>query len=341
MSLTLHKTDVNFSWNYSNSTKMLKLEKPLLAGHQTSHATHVQGILGFLREWVNYPSFEKPDPCVQGSWIAGGNIDHRAKQRWILGLLDEYEGVYPHIKDMVKGISSKSAAEINAFLKKEGFDIQLNEWVDPYMFGAASVFRLLVNWKKPGKTGFNVRDEYPAFQINQKNQGLLFSQIEGEEYPTLIIPTSDDDTFLFIHPRAEHVGDVQKTHELSKVIAHLKPDLSHEYDTAVIPCVDLDVKPDVNWLTGIARSGAGASVGSQLMQVKQQVRAKMNHEGAFVESATAGAMRLTAFVQQPKVFVVDQPFYMVFVKSINRRPVPLATIRVGTDHWKDPGELHS
>lgn len=86
-----------------------------------------------------------------------------------------------------------------------------------------------------------------------------------------------------------------------------------------------DLKPDLNWLKGI-----GIGKGYSLTQALQQLKLRLDHEGAIVKEAAAGF----ASRGMPRHLYINGPMAVSLVARVpNRAPVVLLTGLYGPDCW--------
>ncbi len=79
------------------------------------------------------------------------------------------------------------------------------------------------------------------------------------------------------------------------------------YAGAQVPMVDFDIKPDISWLLD-ADTYTESGEYYFVAQAAQQFKMRMDETGARVKVATV-IVTLRGISEEPKVFVLDRPFY--------------------------------
>jgi hypothetical protein len=223
--------------------------------------------------------------------------------------------------------AKRTAQELNAILRDEGFDIRLTPWgPSDDRFGAVSIVDITVMWPQVGTVAPDI-DGHPAFRLDADAIASC-AIVEGHEHPIVRLRTQGDEVVcITIH------DEPPGSFELVAAVARLRDaDVLDQrgYAGVVLPMVDLDAQPDLDWLREIATD---SPTGPWLvMQALQQVRFGMNQHGARAKEATAVDVGSAA---PPRDYVVDAPFVIWFERS--GVDVALFQAHVGTDDWKDPG----
>lgn len=235
---------------------------------------------------------------------------------------------------------SWSADDINAFLRERGMDIQLDP-LGPDTFGFAAVMKVAVQWLQRGVakaiTGVD-GIEYSGARLESAyvkgGPSLLFRRSPRHEHPIVTIRTVSSD---LVHLTT--FGEDVSSFDLNARVAELLPDATQIYDFEGVhfPAIDLDVQPDVSYLLEMwteLDNGKRA----WLVQALQQCKLRMNHVGAVVEDAFAGAASLEGMMTPPKPdLVLNDDFLFVLERPNLTQPVFAAVLR--PDVWKDPGEI--
>jgi len=116
-----------------------------------------------------------------------------------------------------------------------------------------------------------------------------------------------------------------KVADLEKVKA-----TAHNYEGASFPMIDLDEKPDIDWILGMH-----ISQDYYIEQAKQQTKFRMNEKGARVQSAVG--MTFLCKSAGPAPHIIDRPF-LLWIKR-DGLDFPLFAGLFAEDCWKEPDEL--
>jgi len=253
------------------------------------------------------------------------NPDQQQFLRW----LKEYAKDVMEMKD-IKAKASKSVVELNAFLKENGFDIQLEAFRDPEGFGVVSILDRLVNWLTTGEDR-TVRVDgktYPAFRLTE---GVEFWNTSDSPNPIVKIQTKSGDTVCLTFGDQELEGV-----ELAKKILHIvqaeKIPNWDSYDGVIIPDVMIDMKPSLDWLLGMSTRDEKDQTWF-ISQALQQAKFAMNKLGARIKVATAIAMSRGLPPEPKPDLIFDRPFYL-WIEGREGSKLPMAMIYVDTDTWK-------
>jgi len=246
--------------------------------------------------------------------------DHYAASRGEVAALPE-----------VESIASKKASDINEFLAARGFSIQLPEF-DPnsLSFGVASVFKLLLEWIRPG-TITKVRDgRYPAVLL--KNDLAYFHSKRAKNPIVSIEAKNGDQVFMTAY------ADPPKGFDLLKLVEDISGSLNQAggFDGVVFPMIDYDEMIDISWIQGL--SVTAESGPWEIERALQQTKFRMNEVGAKVESAVAMGIRYACCAGEPNPpVVIDQPFLLWITRPGLSHPLFVAFFT--ESHWKKPKSL--
>ena len=243
-------------------------------------------------------------------------------------------------RDHLRGFSEKEfrnwvsriASELNEVLRREGFDIQLQDFQDGE-FGIVSILDVLVEWLVRGmKTEIYVNDtEYPAVRL--ENTAFEPYTSFGHRHPIAMLYTkSGDKVYMTIADRP------YRDFGLIDRINGIRGDLrrASRYDYLKFPMVNLNHQVDISWLKGMWTIDANSGQRAEISQALQQVKFKMNETGARVKSAVAIGVRfVSALSNQP--LVIDKPFFLWIEREGMSTPIIYAYI--DQEDWKDPGNL--
>lgn len=236
-----------------------------------------------------------------------------------------------HIPE-IESIASWQADEVNAFLRKRGFTIQLDPF-DDQTFGVASVLDLLVEWLQKGGATVVITDDcrqFPGVRIDVS--GVEFYTAPSHAKPIACLKTrSGDEVYMTMLERPPEGFDlVAKAEHLSHTMG-----FSSKWGGLVFPMVDLDQKVDISWLLDMRTMGDDLQP-AWITQALQQTILKMNEVGARAKSAVAIAVTRGMSVPKPD-HIIDRPFLVWFErKGLNK---PLFVGHITEDDWKNPGSI--
>lgn len=221
---------------------------------------------------------------------------------------------------------SKDIAELNSFLKENGFDIQLTDMPDT-QFGVVSILTLLLQWIKEGsKTTIVTEDEkeYKGFML--KDNFEVYSYL-GKD--VLRIATKNGDwVYITIPDNPEHLlAEIYGKANFFKENLYKIRNIS--VDKIRIPNVDLNVSEDISFLCGM-KATEGIGTGLFIGEALQQTMMKMDETGVTVKSAVAIGMRKC--MMEEKIITIDKPFYM-WIERPNFK-YPLFAAYITQNDWK-------
>ena len=237
----------------------------------------------------------------------------------------------------IESIASFRAEEINRFLSKRGFKIQLRpfaqntQWKE---FGVASVLDLLVKWLKPGKaTTLKTSDGQSYAAARQDTEVSSFYRAAGHDYPIAQLKTTSSD--LVFLTRLDHAAaDFELLHYTRRLVDSIEP--INDYSGVVFPMVDLKQEVDVSWLIDLESSSASGQP-VKITQALQETHLALNEKGARAKSAFAATIVQAAYRTPRPDLIIDGPFLIWF-----ERPglsEPLFVGHITKEDWKNPGEL--
>lgn len=253
-------------------------------------------------------------------------------------------------KEELRSWASRNCEELNAVLKKEGFDIELSNF-GPKGFGLVSILDVREKWLVGGRKTlpiFRNNKSYPAARLDSVVNGItiietfysprhLRSSYQPEPEPIFQIETQSGDRVYMTMPGSELEGFDLLDKILQIYLTSLCP--SRElatYDYLIFPMINLDQQIGISWLRNmdtIDQTGQEYYVSRAL----QQTKLKINHQGARVKSAAATGIRCTSVAPPPVGYVLDEPFFFWI-----RRPglsIPIVAAYLDEDSWKDPDDL--
>jgi len=248
-----------------------------------------------------------------------------------LEMFEDLRGLVGDIPELTR-MASFDVEEVNAFLRDNGFDIQLLGTLNRARgdFATASILDLLVEWLEAG-TETEVEtpkgEVFPAARI--KKDVVSYFRSGGNSEPVVCIDTKSGDKV--------YMTMLDDSQNLDLVELFLMEDFipCSKFGDLVFPMVNLDYQPDISWLIGMHAQGED---GRPLIvsQALQQTKLRMNHIGARVESAAAVTVVRMARMPKPD-YVINRPFFVWFVRD--GFPVPLFIGRIEKDCWANPGGL--
>jgi hypothetical protein len=238
--------------------------------------------------------------------------------------------MYPEMTNQIVGMpeiktTAGSPADVNTFLRSQGFSIRLDEKLD---FGTAGVMSLKMKWLEKGTvTTVEVQgNHFPAFKLLT----VTFYHVPVRNGLVLGLRTTTTD-IVYLAPVFEDEYALP-THQLVQRLSREKKQYQGSYwQGAIIPMVDLIDNPDLSWMVGLSatdRNGGPVVINQAL----QETKFKMDELGASAESgAAAGGTR--ADPKEHETFVIDRPF----VAWIERPQVGIVfAARCSYNCWRDP-----
>lgn len=292
-------------------------------------------IVGALREAVRFKkaSDESWEPLTESQKTFVKNV-----YRPLLGDMSKFND------SELKYLASFSHEEINNWMSENGFDIKLEPFQRPTDFGAASIQDVKVEWIEKGiVTNQHINDViYPSVLINRSRRDDVKVKKNLSVHPHQVakITTKNGDVVMMTiaTEKLEHTELLNKVKEIYDATE------GNTYSSAgdlTFPCIDLDDKPNIEWLKGMgfaAQSAVTNDLGfAKINQALQQTFFKMNETGARVKSAVAVSLRFECAVFPDPPMVIDKPFYL----SITRPGMdyPYFAAYLDYDCWKNPESL--
>ncbi len=250
------------------------------------------------------------------------------------------------LPEELRSMASLNIAEINKFLKDNGFDIQLKDRpnfdVDghPEHFAVASILKIMLMWKKPGTETILKTDagSYPAVSMRVE-RGAEFSIVRSLNGGEVLMMKAEngDSVYMQLHENSIHGNEPLREFELieygKQLVSQEHIDLTYNYDAAVFPMVDLNQEVDISWLRGLTKSQYSID------QALQQTKFQMNEKGAAAQSAVAivGVFTTSHLDQKKPIFKIDKPFYLWIIRD--GVCMPLFAAYIDTCDWKKPAKL--
>jgi len=227
--------------------------------------------------------------------------------------------------DEYKSIASREVRVVNEFLKREGFDIQLEDVPGDCVF-AAALLRLLVKWAQPGRET-SIYDGEAIFPGVHLEGGLSVLDVPSLDSYLLRVDTENGDVVSMMVAPRELSG-----FDLLDAVAEVERANKEEtmYSEAIFPMVDLNIETPLGWLIDLsttATSGRNCRVVEALFQGKLA----QNEFGAKVEVAAAQSAILESC---SPAFKINKPFYWWITRP--EVQIPIAVAYVDTDTWRMP-----
>ncbi len=202
----------------------------------------------------------------------------------------------------LKRMASLSCEEINAFLKENGFDIQLPPFPTG-SFGVASILDILVNWVYPGeKTTLFCSDGHPYHGAKMEDNVKFFSILDSKEIVAQLTAKTGEKLFMFMGNPPKDMLDLFA--KVSLIRSKMNPNFS--FTELVFPCVELDREGDISWLIGM-HTTATNGLPYEIAQAIQQTKFHLDEKGAHVKSAAAETLRAMSL---SKKLEINRPFYV-------------------------------
>lgn len=284
--------------------------------------TAAEPILGRNRAWN--PSGESPEKD--------------ALQAAAAGTYAEFRGIATELRE-VESIAAADADAINAFLASKGLSAKLGPF-GPDSFGVAAVSEFAVEWINEGTRDMiwsNLANEvYPAFTLGC--DWITCDSESPDETSTFWIQTQNGDLV--------GVAMAERPESSETLLAEVRRRMAGS-NAAVgsprgvqLPCVDIDLKPDVSHMVGMWTIQEGTGKTAKIVQAVMQALFAMNRRGARSKVGMAAEVVLESCVidadAPPPPVVFDRPFILWM-----QRPgvdAPLCAYYVGLNDWKEPPE---
>ena len=241
----------------------------------------------------------------------------------------------------MKTKASRAAAEINAFLKENGFTLEI-EQLAPDQFAVASLIKVLVEWLVEGKktTVEHGGQQFPAVNLTDKaaQVEILAAPKYGGIKEIVKLPTKSGDTVYLTALNESWMTDIDLADLARGYTRNIQSGMARpfgRYEGVIFPMVDLDLTYDLDWLVGLTALPANGDDPAMIEKAIQQSRLKMNHKGALAESAAVVTMRCLSLPPPP--LVINEPFLCWFERPGLSQPLFVA--HVTPEDWKDPGEI--
>lgn len=248
------------------------------------------------------------------------------EQKALLELLPAAR-VVEYNKKQIKSFVSNKVAELNAILKQNCYDIQLDETKN-FDLGVVTIMDIMAKWLSKATPEPVMCDdvEYPGMRIKIGASIVKSTATDSE----ILMLRTDNGICVFIEKtQTERSGFDLFNHslKLSTTLLH-----NEEPCDAIIPFVTMDDQPDMTWLLGLQAENTNMFINQAL----QQNKLKITLDGIHAESATVlGASRGISLGNERPQFIIDGPFniWMAYGDP-ELEYFPLFTAYVTPDHWK-------
>lgn len=197
----------------------------------------------------------------------------------------------------IQSIVSASAAEINTFLKKRGFDIRLKP-LNPQTRGFAAVLDLAIKWSTSGTVTKIVVGG--GRQFDGVRLPATLSEVDGHQYPIAEIATMNGEDAVRMTVLDEAVNGFELINS-AETLSKRKPNRI-SVGCVTFPMVKLDDQVDVSWMKdfqGMTHTGQPW----RICEALQQTRFSMDEQGVFVQSA----MAYSGLLEAPQVGLEPKP----------------------------------
>ena len=233
-------------------------------------------------------------------------------------------------------VASWDAKDVNNFLHREEFDIQLDPWpLDRKTFGIAGLIKLLLHWTQPGSKGYIVADGKKAFRLDQ---GLHY--FETGFGVGVAIPTREGDWVHIVPAPALTVSNfellryaMQTTWEATDFFGDKK---EPSYTGVILPQWSFQQEVDVTGLIGLSTTDA-ADNHWRLVQALMQGKSAFGLDGTSFKAAFAAAAKRESCMSKmepgPGDLVVDWPLVMSIWKPGVH--LPLGAVMVEPEEFAD------
>jgi hypothetical protein len=230
---------------------------------------------------------------------------------------------------------------VNTFLKRKGFDIQLDSGnVGPSDIASVATLDLKVSWAKTGSMQTIYANNFPTACREQFPNGVQGAYMKGAKIFNApkrgviagILPMEGRtlSCVLFETPRQHLAGTPEDLDVLAQLSCELLNPRSgigafeeRDYEALLFPAVEADLKPSLDWFVG-------AKIGdATLSQALQQFKLRLDHMGAEVREAAA----LYAARGMPSYLTISGPMSVAFVAGTDENAITLANGIFGYDTW--------
>ena len=216
---------------------------------------------------------------------------------------------------VLRAIASDRAVDINEFLKREGFQIQLTDMGSLNMLYAASVMKLIGKWLESGQTNYYLPSiRKPAFRLT----GCAHYEFQGQRIVS--VPTRSNFSFLVTRPTGAHGWNMLL--DWARMILKMT---SVQGNGAVLSMAEIgETKIDVKGLVGMV--GGEWQIQEALMAAKFGLTPEMvKFESAFAMSASRGGPMCVNEPEQGD-YIADHDLYFALARPGHLLPVVVGLV---------------
>jgi len=284
----------------------------------------IEDFLGTHQEW------EKLGKMV--NWTPANEDQYQFLRRFIGA-----KSLVDTLGDNLKRKADLDVNVINAWLKENGFDIQLDA-MPGTAFAVASILDVLVEWVKEGDvtTVYNEKGTFPAVSLKSEHSKNVKMFINRGIYPFPVAQVetkNGDKVFMSV---LDHMPN--EAFALSDKVTMLQT-LTNETNNiegcsgVIFPMINYDKMVNIGWIVGMQTGNDEYYISEAL----QQTKFRMNEMGARAQSAVAMSMRCGAMAEAAPWVRIDKPFVLWI-----ERPGVALPLFIGVfaeDVWKKPADL--
>ncbi len=258
-----------------------------------------------------------------------------AQVEFVESFLQQHLNEMQDIPEM-KCVVDTDVSKVNAFLKEEGFSIQLQENHPLAQFAVASVLKVLLEWQRKATREYDseLSKKYDTIKLH-KETTQFFEHPQHHEPIVRVLAKSGDSLFMTKYSRPIRQFDLVSL--ANSFMTHQSQ--NWDFKGCIAPMIKFDEEADISWLTGFHETMDPMMY--YIAQALQQNKFRMNEKGAKFESATAmlvGCSGMLISTEPPRPpYLMDEPFLVWVMRPGLSQP--LFAAQLYRDSWKDPGQL--
>ena len=261
--------------------------------------------------------------------------------------LPQYQEEAGKLQGYLEAVAQKGGVdEVNKFLLKKGFTIQLREPTGEHKeqsIAAASVADVQVEWIERGKKGVmeleGQRGEWvPSVKIKSANgERAEYYTAEGHKHPIVELKTKDNTKFFITRFDAQlDPMDPFAANEAAAKLAAVRQK-GPQYSDVEFPMADYNRDGRLTPLIGASTTCTKDGLPAVITQAEYQHRFRLNPDGARGQAAGAiGMERGIDFRENP--CMINGPYLAWFEAPQAGGAIPFAALITRKD-MKDPGSL--
>lgn len=246
----------------------------------------------------------------------------------------EWYEKYKELLQRITGLDAKASLdwrELNEFLVSKGFC----PIFEPFEgIGVASVLDKMVKWYTGTAKLVDIHAQngktYPGFELPE---GCVRVYKTAKGLLAELMTQSDDTLWLLLPNAGVQPAGLDMVQLAIDVMAGLDEDDIQFYDSAKIPMLDFNVKPDIKFMLG-ANTYDKNNDWWYIAQAFQQFRMRMDETGARVKVAT-GMVMLRGIMPVENKVIFDRPFYGWWTQKYLKQ-LPMAVFYADYDSWHKP-----